>query len=106
MAFAIIIALLVIGSVIFHAWSPGGSPNRLELGLHRYNDRYHCLGDRFAFVVINLFLAYTSTNTGTPRNVGPSMSPKTKNWRSGLQPSHRLVLLPCLPRGCLFGLTL
>jgi cytochrome c oxidase subunit 2 len=60
MAFAIIIALLVIGSVIFHAWSPWWlTPIASNWGSIDTTIDITVWVTGFAFVAINLFLAYT-----------------------------------------------
>ena len=60
MAFAIIIALLVVGSVAFHAWSPWWlTPIASDWGAIDTTIDITVWVTGFAFVVINLFLAYT-----------------------------------------------
>ena len=60
MAFAITIALLVIGSVIFHAWSPWWlTPIASNWDSIDTTIDITVWVTGFAFVVINLFLAYT-----------------------------------------------
>ena len=87
MAFAIIIALLVIGSVIFHAWSPWWlTPIASNWGSIDTTIDITVWVTGFAFVAINLFLAYTVYKYRYSKNRRAEYEPDRKSTR--LNSSH------------------
>ena len=88
MAFAIIIALLVIGSVIFHAWSPWWlTPIASNWGSIDTTIDITVWVTGFAFVVINLFLAYTVYKYRYSKKRRAEYEPENKKleiWLTGI----------------------
>ena len=107
MALAVVIFLLVIGSVIFHFASPWWFTDiAADWGAIDFTINVTFWVTGIVFIRMNLFLAYCVYKYRQKKGKKPLTSLKIIDWKSGFQSSRPSALSQCSRLGFSYGLAL